>query len=118
MSTLPTQPAASSPTWSDVLDRVLRSLDAAIVAADDRARPFQSETSVPTSSLIENPQWQERMRSIDDHLAAAEDAVARADRCCQAVEAELELQAAHIERWQTISRNSSRRLANVAPRPL
>jgi hypothetical protein len=118
MSTLSTQPAASSPTWSDVLDRVLHSLDAAIAATDERARPFQSDTPVASSPLVESPQWRERMRSIDHLLAAAEDAVARADGCCRAVEAELKVQAAQIERWQAVSRNSSRRLANVAPHSL
>jgi hypothetical protein len=118
MSPLSPQPAASSSTWSDVLDNMLRSLDAAIAATDQRAGFLQSATTPAVTPSLEDQEWQQRLRLIDSHLAAAQDAEARAEGCCSAVEAELEVQVDQIERWQALSRNSARRLENVPPRSL
>jgi hypothetical protein len=101
-----------------MLDSVLRSLDAAVAATDERARVCQLEPASAGASLVDSAPWQERMRSIDLHLAAVDNAVARADECCRAVEAELEMQEAQIKRWQAVTQKSSRRLAKATPRSL
>ena len=69
MLPLAPKPAASSPTWSDVLDNMHRSLDAAIAATDQRAGFLQSATT-PAVSPLEEQEWQQRLELVSRKITA------------------------------------------------